>query len=64
MNHAITLGGLLLFLACVGGFIAAAFGVLMTFHDGSEMGAPSRQGCIVAVIGAVVFGAALFGLLP
>ncbi len=68
MNHAITLGGLLLFLACVGGFVAAAFGALMTFAGGmsdapAQGSAASSGGCLTAVIGAAVFGASLWGLL-
>lgn len=66
MDHAITLGGLLLFLAVIGGLVAAVFGTLMMFAGGmSDAGddGTSGKGCVIAIIGAIIFGAALFGLL-
>jgi hypothetical protein len=68
MNHSITLGGLLLTLMLVGGLGMAGIGLLMIFaggmSDAPEAGADaSRQGCLVALVGLVLSGLALWGLL-
>jgi hypothetical protein len=68
MNHAITLGGLLLFLAAAGGLVAIALGAL-TFFAGSMSDSPAagdaagKQGCIILLVGLAVFVGSLWGLL-
>jgi hypothetical protein len=67
MNHAITIGGLLLSLILVGGLGAVGIGGLMILAGGmsdapSEGDAAGRQGCTLAITGLVVAGAAI-GLL-
>lgn len=59
MNHAITLGGLLLFLGIIGGLVMIGFGVLKFFvgsmSDAPEAGeAAGKQGCIIAAVGLVL----------
>lgn len=60
MNHAITVGGLLLTVGIMVGFFACAIGLLMAFAGGmsdapAEGDATSKQGCIVFVCGLVLF---------
>lgn len=59
MNHAITIGGLILALGMIVGLLTAAFGALMLFAGGmsdapSEGDAAGRQGCIVFLLGAAL----------
>lgn len=61
MNHAITVGGLLLSVGIIAGLIAAAVGVLMAFAGGmsdspAEGEAASKRGCIVLAIGLALVG--------
>ena len=68
MNHAITVGGLLLGLAAFVGFVLLAIGVVKWAASSmsaapSEFGDMARDGCISAVIGAVFFIGGVWGLL-
>lgn len=68
MNHAITIGGLLLGIGMLVGFLALAFGALALFAGGmsdspSAGDDASRTGCIALVVGAVLFALCLWGLL-
>jgi hypothetical protein len=68
MGHTITVADILLALCMVGGLAGVAIGLLMTFAGGMsdapvEGQVASRQGCITALVGAVVLGASLFGLI-
>lgn len=56
MNHAITIGGLLLTIGCLGGLVAAGIGLLMIFAGmmsdaGDDTSGP---GCITFVVGVAV----------
>lgn len=65
MNHAITIGGLLLSIGALGGLITLAIGTLMMFAAGmSDAGddGTGKQGCIVMVCGALVAVASLLWL--
>jgi len=68
MDHAITIGGLLLTLGLIGGFVALAFGALAVFAGGMS-DAPSagndatNLGCAFLIAGALLFGGCLWGLL-
>jgi hypothetical protein len=68
MNHAITIGGLLLGILALGGLGAIAVGALM-FMAGGMSDAPAageaagKQGCIALTGGAVLFALAVWGLL-
>jgi hypothetical protein len=68
MNHAITVGGLLLSLGGLVGFLIAGFGALATFAGGmsDDVSAgedASRQGCFFLALGLVLMGASIWGLL-
>lgn len=66
MNHAITIGGLLLGLSLIAGFITFASGILMMFAAGmSDAGddGTGKSGCITMAVGAVMFGASLWAIL-
>jgi hypothetical protein len=68
MNHAITVGALLLALGLIAGLILCALGCLAVFAGGMSDNPKAgddagRTGCILFVAGAVVFGGSLFGLL-
>jgi hypothetical protein len=66
MNHAITVGGMLLFLAFVVGLSSAAFGLLMIFAGGMS-DAPglgdtyARNGCVLSVVGAALVAISVIG---
>lgn len=68
MNHAITIGGLLLTVGVIAGLAAAAIGLLMIFAGGMS-DAPaagdeaSKQGCIVALIGVVLLVGCLLAVV-
>ncbi len=68
MNHAITIGELLLGILALGGFGAIAVGGLM-FMAGGMSDAPAageaagKQGCITIIVGAVLCALAMWGLL-
>lgn len=65
MNHAITIGGLLLGIGAFVGFGCAALGVLMMFaagmSDATDDGT-GKSGCICLVCGILVAAACLLAL--
>lgn len=68
MNHAITLGGMLLGIGSLVGFLALSFGALALFAGGmsdspSAGDDASRTGCIALIGGAILFALCLWGLL-
>jgi predicted outer membrane lipoprotein len=56
MNHAITLGGLLLSIGLLGGVLTCAFGVLSLFANmmADAQGDGGKGGCIALIVGAVL----------
>lgn len=68
MNHAITIGGLLLGIGALVGFLSLSFGALAIFAGGmsdspSAGDDASRTGCIALIAGAVLFALCFWGLL-
>jgi hypothetical protein len=68
MNHAITVGGLLLTLGLIVGLATAAIGALMVFAGGmsdapAEGSDASRKGCFIGLLGLALFGASIWGML-
>lgn len=68
MNHAITIGGLLLSLGVLVGLAMTAFGALAIFaggmSDAPEAGADTtRQGCMIALPGAMLLAMCIIGLV-
>lgn len=68
MNHAITIGGALGFVAILVGIGAIALGLLAFFAGGmsdapAEGDEAGKWGCIVMAGGAVLFGLGLWGVL-
>lgn len=65
MNHAVTIGGLLLALLAFGGFCAALLGLLILMA-GASSDAPGqgdaavRRGCLTMFAGLIVFIVALW----
>jgi hypothetical protein len=58
MNHAVTIGGLLLTLGAAAGLLAAGIGVIMFFagamsDDPYAADSTGKTGCVIFVIGAV-----------
>jgi hypothetical protein len=66
MNHPITVGGLILFVGALAGFLACGFGVLMfsaaMMSDAGDDGT-GTTGCITFVAGAIVCLGCIAGLL-
>lgn len=66
MNHAVTLGEILVVIGCIVGLLAAALGALM-FMAGGMSDSPSagdragKQGCIVAIVGIILLCASIYG---
>jgi hypothetical protein len=66
MNHAITIGGLLLGLGAVGGVLAACLGGLMVMAAGmSDAGddGTGGAGCAVLIAGAIIAALCIAGLV-
>jgi hypothetical protein len=68
MNHAITIGGLLLGIGAFVGLGVIALGVIATLAGGmsdsiSAAEDASRTGCNALLAGAALFGLAVWGLL-
>jgi hypothetical protein len=67
MNHAITIGGLLLSVCVFVGIVMAAVGALMVFAGGMS-DAPasgeefSGQGCRIVIVGIAIIGGGLWAL--
>lgn len=67
MNHAITVGGLLLTLGIIGGLIGSAFGALMVFAGGmsdnpSAGNDAAGTGCLVLLGGLAMASLCALGL--
>lgn len=68
MNHAITVGGLLLSLSILVGLVMVFIGALVIFAGGmsdapTEGAAASKQGCFVFCLGAAFIVGGIWGLL-
>jgi hypothetical protein len=65
MNHAITLGGLLLSIGVLGGILMVCFGLLSSFGNmmADAAGDGGKSGCIITAIGLVLLGGSVIGLL-
>jgi hypothetical protein len=68
MNHAITVGGLLLAVGALIGLAIAAFGVLEIFAGGmsdapAEGDAAGKNGCVLLICGALIFVACILWLV-
>lgn len=66
MNHAITIGGLLSFMAIVAGVLIGAGGVFVLFAAGMSTvpdDHTGRVGCIIMLIGAALLAAGIMGAI-
>jgi hypothetical protein len=64
MNHAITIGGLLLSVGALVGFVVLLAGVASAFGNmmADAAGDNGKQGCILFIVGLVIFVVCLIGL--